>query len=128
MFCKKGVLRNFAKLTGKHLCQSLYFNEVACLTAAFLTEHLRWLPLYVIIKASIKTILVTLLLIIKICLSVEINFWKTAMRITFKNLRSFQGKCLWRSSVLVIPLSLRFTVILLMILRLMVLRNFTMIL
>ena len=23
MFCKKGVLRNFAKLTGKHLCQSL---------------------------------------------------------------------------------------------------------
>ena len=128
MFCKKGVLRNFAKLTGKHLCQSLYFNEVACLTAAFLTEHLRWLPLYVIIKASIKTILVTLLLIIKLCLSVEINFWKTAMRITFKNLRSFQGKYLWRSSVLVIPLSLRFTVILLMILRLMVLRNFTMIL
>ena len=128
MFCKKGVLRNFAKLTGKHLCQSLYFNEVACLTVAFLTEHLRWLPLYVIIKASIKTILVTLLLIIKICLSVEINFWKTAMRITFKNLRSFQGKYLWRSSVLVIPLSLRFTVILLMILRLMVLRNFTMIL
>ena len=24
MFCKKGVLRNFAKFTGKHLCQSLY--------------------------------------------------------------------------------------------------------
>ena len=29
MFCKKGVLRNFAKLTGKHLCQSLIFNKVA---------------------------------------------------------------------------------------------------
>ena len=27
MFCKKGVLRNFAKFTGKHLCQSL-FNKV----------------------------------------------------------------------------------------------------
>ena len=27
--CKKGVLRNFAKLTGKHLCQSLFFNKVA---------------------------------------------------------------------------------------------------
>ena len=27
MFCKKGVLRNFAKFTGKHLCQSLFFNS-----------------------------------------------------------------------------------------------------
>ena len=26
MFCKKGVLRNFAKFTGKHLCQSLFFT------------------------------------------------------------------------------------------------------
>ena len=25
---KKGVLRNFAKSTGKHLCQSLFFNKV----------------------------------------------------------------------------------------------------
>ena len=29
MFCKKGVLRNFTKFSGKHLCQSLYFNNVA---------------------------------------------------------------------------------------------------
>ena len=29
VFCKKGILRNFAKLTGKHLCQSLFFNKVA---------------------------------------------------------------------------------------------------
>ena len=28
---KKDVLRNFAKLTGKHLCQSLFFNKVASL-------------------------------------------------------------------------------------------------
>ena len=28
-FMKKGVLRNFAKFTGKHLCQSLLFNKVA---------------------------------------------------------------------------------------------------
>ena len=27
VFCKKGVLRNFAKFTGKHLCQSLFFNK-----------------------------------------------------------------------------------------------------
>ena len=26
---KKGVLRNFSKFTGKHLCQSLFFNKVA---------------------------------------------------------------------------------------------------
>ena len=29
MFCKEAVLRSFAKLTGKHLCQSLFFNKVA---------------------------------------------------------------------------------------------------
>ena len=29
MFCKKVLLRNFAKFTGKHLCQSLFFNKVA---------------------------------------------------------------------------------------------------
>ena len=28
VFCKKGVLRNFAKFTGKHLCQSLFFSKV----------------------------------------------------------------------------------------------------
>ena len=25
--CKTGVLRNFPKFTGKHLCQSLYFDK-----------------------------------------------------------------------------------------------------
>ena len=66
VFCKKGVLRNFAKFTGKHLCNSLFFNKVAGLRPAtllrnrpwhkyfsvnlakflrtpFLTEHLPWL-------------------------------------------------------------------------------------
>ena len=31
---KKGVLRNFAKFTGKHLRQSLFFNKVAELKPA----------------------------------------------------------------------------------------------
>ena len=31
VFCKKGVLRNFSKLTEKHLCQSFFFNKVAAL-------------------------------------------------------------------------------------------------
>ena len=26
VFCEKGVLRNFAKFTGKHLCQRLFLN------------------------------------------------------------------------------------------------------
>ena len=66
VFCEKGVLRNFSKFTGKHLCQSLFFGKVAGLRPAtllkeklshrcfpanfekflripFLTEHLWWL-------------------------------------------------------------------------------------
>ena len=31
VFCKKGVLRNFTKFTGKDLHQSLFFNKVASL-------------------------------------------------------------------------------------------------
>ena len=31
MLSKKGVLKNFAKFTGKYLYQSLFFNKVACL-------------------------------------------------------------------------------------------------
>ena len=29
VICEKGVSKNFAKFTGKHLCQSLFFNKVA---------------------------------------------------------------------------------------------------
>ena len=29
VFCKEGVLINFVKFTGKHLCQSFFFNKVA---------------------------------------------------------------------------------------------------
>ena len=32
LFCKKGALGNFIKFTGKHLCQSLFFNKVAALS------------------------------------------------------------------------------------------------
>ena len=38
VFCKKGVLRNFAKFTAKHLCQSLFFNKVAGLAHVFSCE------------------------------------------------------------------------------------------
>ena len=29
VLCKKSVLRNFTKFTGKHMCQSFFFNNVA---------------------------------------------------------------------------------------------------
>ena len=67
VFCKRGVLKNFAKFTGKQLCQSLFFNKVAggaCnfikketlaqvfpvnsakfLRIPFFSEHLWWLLL-----------------------------------------------------------------------------------
>ena len=80
MFCQEGILKNVAKFTGKHLCQSLFFNAVAglrpatllkkglwrsCfpvnfakfLRAPFLTEHLWWLllNLYFIFLMLCKT-------------------------------------------------------------------------
>ena len=29
VFIKKGFMKNFEKFTGKHLCQSFFFNKVA---------------------------------------------------------------------------------------------------
>ena len=29
VFCEKGVLKKFSKLTEKFLCQSLFFNKIA---------------------------------------------------------------------------------------------------
>ena len=59
VFCKKGVLKNFAKFTGKHLCQLLFLNKKYLLKKENLThvnfakfartfffiEHLWWLLL-----------------------------------------------------------------------------------
>ena len=39
---KKGYLRNFAKFTGKHLCQSLFFNKVAGPRLATLFKKRLW--------------------------------------------------------------------------------------
>ena len=36
VFCIKVVFRNFAKFTGKHLCQRLFLNKVAGLRTPFL--------------------------------------------------------------------------------------------
>ena len=46
---KNEILKVFAKLTGKHLCQSLFFNKVAGASKILRTpsskEHLWWLLL-----------------------------------------------------------------------------------
>ena len=64
VFCKKFVLRNFAKFTEKHLYQSLFFNKVSFLKKrlqyrcfpvnfvkflrkSFLIEYLWWLFLFI---------------------------------------------------------------------------------
>ena len=39
---RKGVLRNFVKFTGKHVCQSLLFNKVAGLRSATLLKKKLW--------------------------------------------------------------------------------------
>ena len=39
---RKGFLINFAKFTGKHLCQSLFFNKVAGLRSATLLKKRLW--------------------------------------------------------------------------------------
>ena len=44
VFCKKGVLKNFTKFAGKHLCQNLFFNKVAGLrpeTCNFIEKIIR---------------------------------------------------------------------------------------
>ena len=38
---RKGVFRSFAKLTGKHLCQNLFFNKVAGLRPVNFAKFLR---------------------------------------------------------------------------------------
>ena len=42
VFCKKGVLRNFAKFTGKTLCHNLFLNKVAGLRPATLLKRRLW--------------------------------------------------------------------------------------
>ena len=38
MFFKKSVLKHFVKFTGKHLCESLFFNKVAGVRPATLLK------------------------------------------------------------------------------------------
>ena len=39
---KKGILKNFAKFTGKRLCQSLFLNKVEGLSPSTLSKKWLW--------------------------------------------------------------------------------------
>ena len=74
VLCKKTVLQNFTKFTGKHLCQSLFaglrpanllkkrlcqscfpVNFLKFLRTSFHIKHLWWLLLLIVLKLSIAT-------------------------------------------------------------------------
>ena len=59
VFCEKGVLRNFAKFTGKHLCKFAKFLRIP-----FLTEHLLWLLLHELFYLFILMLPIKLLICI----------------------------------------------------------------
>ena len=82
MFCKKGVLRKFTKFTGKHLCQTLFFNKVAGLRAATLSKKRLWHRCFTVnFTKFIRTIFFT-----------EHLWWLLQIRVTNKIL-----KCLFFS-------------------------------
>ena len=61
-YIKKGVLENFVKFTGKHLCQGLFFNKISgasniakFLRTPFLIEHL-WLLLLCCTKKHLDSL------------------------------------------------------------------------
>ena len=110
MFCKKGVLRNFSKFTGKHLCRSLFFNKVAGLRPAtllkkkllhrcfpanfgkflrtsFLIEHPRWLLLSVG-----KTKTVKLKPLYKLIYWIQMYFLYSQIKVVKENSSSKQRK------------------------------------
>ena len=42
VFRKKGILKNLTKSTGKHLCQSLFFNKVTGLRPVTVLKKRLW--------------------------------------------------------------------------------------
>ena len=100
VFCRKDVLRNFEKFTGKHLCQSLLFNKVAglrtvtllkkeilyrCFPVNFskflktpsITEHLRWL----LLKAPVNQLIFRVVLV-----DLQLYYSRTFSQEVFKHM------------------------------------------
>ena len=89
VFCKKCALRNVAKFTGKHLCQSLFratllrrrlwhrcfsVNFAKFLRTLFLTEHLRWMLLAVLESAEQRVSVTCFTILLAPCCSSIVCF------------------------------------------------------
>ena len=82
MFCQKGVLKKFAKFTGKLLYQSLFFDKVAGLRPATLLKRILWHRCFHVNFANFLRILFFIkhflwfLLTIEVCESVSPKYEK----------------------------------------------------
>ena len=86
VFYKKGVIRNFAKFTGKHLCQRVLFDKVAGLrTAPLLKRTVRHRSFPVNFAKFLRTPFFTqYLLLLYLMVYWDYGSWKL-----IKNLRAF---------------------------------------
>ena len=76
VFFKKGVFKNFAKFTGKHLCLSFFFNKIDTLAQVFSCEFCRFFK-----QTSFYRTLMVLLLMIMMALIILITIiWKYTQR------------------------------------------------
>ena len=89
VFCKKGVLKNLAKFTGKYLCHSLFFNKVADLSSATLFKRRLW---HRCISVNFAKFLRTLIFIENLCrlllttyCHIEIELLQTTFLKSFHN-------------------------------------------
>ena len=84
VFCKKGVLKNLAKFTGKHQCQSLFFNKVAglikkeTLAQVFSREFAKYLRTTFFIEHIWSLLLCLLLLLVLVSFNEHISLRKQA--------------------------------------------------
>ena len=91
---KKGVLKNCAKFTGKHLCQSLCFNKVAGLTKR---SHIQSLGVALLEAITVLGVFVT-----SVCLRFDcclLDFWNiictSQIKENFLN-GGLKLNCLWK--------------------------------
>ena len=115
MFYKKGVLRNFAKFTGKYLCRSPFFNKVTCLRPATLLKKRFWhrcFPVWLLLEIHFvpKTLVSKIWLVscsLEACNSIKKEFvvqvFSCEFCKTFKQTYSVEyfemiasGKALWK--------------------------------
>ena len=70
---RKGVLKNFTKFTGKHLCQSLFFNKVVGLRRSFFKVYsISFLMMSILIDFAVVVLYLWMFKIFGI-----IGIWKT---------------------------------------------------